>query len=72
MANHIKAGTKTRLFKPKAPNDMKTGDLSAKWWIITDREPLLTPKVQRCVNWKNVPYLKAAPFQNLRKSAHYE
>jgi hypothetical protein len=31
------------LFKRHAPNDMKKGDLIAKWWIITDREPGLTP-----------------------------
>jgi hypothetical protein len=28
--------TRTILFKPKAPNDMKNGDLSAKSWIIAD------------------------------------
>jgi hypothetical protein len=27
-----------RLFKRQAPNDMKKGDLIAKWWIITDPE----------------------------------
>jgi hypothetical protein len=26
------------LFKRLAPNDMKKGDLIAKWWIITDPE----------------------------------
>ncbi len=31
------------LFKRHAPNDMKKGDLIAKWWIITDRERELTP-----------------------------
>jgi hypothetical protein len=29
------------LFKRHAPNDMKKGDLIAKWWIIADREPEL-------------------------------
>jgi hypothetical protein len=28
--------TRKRLFKRKAPNDMKKEDLIAKWWIITD------------------------------------
>src|ERR1035437_9356177 len=31
--------TRMRLFKRQAPNDMKKGDLIAKWWIITDPEP---------------------------------
>ena len=55
MANHTKAGTKTRLFKLKAPNDMKTGDLSAKWWIITDREPATDSSLYCCVNLKKRP-----------------
>jgi hypothetical protein len=29
--------TATALFKPEAPNDMKNGDLIAKFWIITER-----------------------------------
>jgi len=28
--------TRMRFFKRQAPNDMKKGDLIAKWWIITD------------------------------------
>jgi hypothetical protein len=28
--------TRMRFFKRQAPNDMKKGDLVAKWWIITD------------------------------------
>jgi hypothetical protein len=30
--------TRMRFFKPKAPNDMKKGDLNVKSWIITDPE----------------------------------
>jgi hypothetical protein len=37
---------RTVLFKPKAPNDMKTGDLSAKSWIITDWELLISGPAQ--------------------------
>ena len=37
LAHTPRARTRTRLFKPKAPNDMKNEDLSVKSWIITDR-----------------------------------
>ncbi len=35
-----------RLFKRQAPNDMKKGDLIAKWWIITDPELALIRSLQ--------------------------
>ena len=36
LAHSPTTTTRKRLFKRQAPNDMKKGDLIAKWWIITD------------------------------------
>jgi len=33
--------TRMLLFKRRAPNNMKKGDLSAKWWIIADPNPAI-------------------------------
>jgi hypothetical protein len=38
---HNPSRTRMLLFKRLAPNDMKKGDLIAKWWIITDPEAVL-------------------------------
>jgi hypothetical protein len=39
LAHNPTTRTRMRLFKRRAPNDMKKGDLIAKWWIITDPKP---------------------------------
>jgi hypothetical protein len=39
VAHNATTRTRMRLFKRRAPNDMKKGDLIAKWWIITDPKP---------------------------------
>jgi hypothetical protein len=38
VAHNASTRTSMLLFKRLAPNDMKKGDLIAKWWIITDPE----------------------------------
>ena len=39
VAHNPTTRTRMRLFKRRAPNDMKKEDLIAKWWIITDPKP---------------------------------
>jgi hypothetical protein len=39
VAHNPTTRTRMHLFKRRAPNDMKKGDLIAKWWIITDPKP---------------------------------
>jgi hypothetical protein len=43
LADTPSTRTRTLLFKRRAPNDMKKGDLVAKRWIITDPSPVLIP-----------------------------
>jgi hypothetical protein len=41
VAHNPSTGTRMRLIKRQAPNDMKKEDLIAKRWIIADLEPAL-------------------------------
>jgi hypothetical protein len=49
LANTRMTGTRTVLFKRKAPNDMKNGDLNVKSWIITDRDGVISRPARHSV-----------------------